>query len=404
MQHGKSLKKGICQKKGKLTLVSLAGDRRYMFFSVTTRDSSSLARTGVLHLPHGEVSTPVFMPVGTNGTVKAITTRDLGEIGFEIILSNTYHMYLRPGMEVMAAAGGLHRFMAWDRNILTDSGGFQVFSLSGLRKLSREGVWFQSHVDGSRHFLSPEKAVEIQCVIGSDIQMQLDVCDGWGSTYKTSEKSLAITTEWLGRAKSTWELKQEEGYQGSLFSIVQGNFFPDLRKQSVEACVAANTPGIAIGGLSVGEPPEVFTETLSLTAALLPGEKPRYVMGIGTPEYILEAIENGIDMFDCVLPTREGRNGRVYTRSGPFALKKSENRMDFMPIDKECGCKVCRQYSRAYLRHLFKTQEILCSMLASYHNLFFLNDLVLDARKAITENRFSLFKKDFLSHYQGEEV
>jgi queuine tRNA-ribosyltransferase len=357
------------------------------------------------------------MPVGTNGTVKALSVEDLREIGFEIILSNTYHLYLRPGMEVMAAAGGLHRFMNWDRNILTDSGGFQVFSLSGLRKISSEGARLQSHIDGSRHFLSPEKTVEIQCVIGSDIQMQLDVCNGWGSSRKDSEKSLAITTEWLGRAVQAWKSKQAEGCQssrgsqgnrgchssrgsqGSLFSIVQGNFFPDLRKRSAEACIAADTPGIAIGGLSVGEPSQAFAETLAYTAALLPDEKPRYVMGIGTPEYILEAIENGIDMFDCVLPTREGRNGRVYTRNGPFALKKAENRMDFMPPDKDCACKVCRRYSRAYLRHLFKTGEILCSMLASYHNLFFLNQLVLDARRAIEENRFSAFKKEFLSQY-----
>jgi queuine tRNA-ribosyltransferase len=234
--------------------------------------------------------------------------------------------------------------------------------------------------------------------------MQLDVCSGWGSSRKDSEKALALTIEWLGRAKSAWEARQEQGYQGSLFSIVQGNFFPDLRRRSAEVCAAADTPGIAIGGLSVGEPPEAFRETLALTAALLVDEKPRYVMGIGTPEYILESIENGIDMFDCVLPTREGRNGRVYTRGGPFALKKSENSMDFMPIDKECTCKVCRQYSRAYLRHLFKTREILCSMLASYHNLFFLNQLVLDARRAITENRFPAFKKEFLSRYkEGSE-
>jgi queuine tRNA-ribosyltransferase len=352
-----------------------------------------------MQLPHGAVATPVFMPVGTNGTVKAITVEDLKEIGFEIILSNTYHLYLRPGMEVMAGATGLHRFMNWDRNILTDSGGFQIFSLSALRKVRSEGVWFQSHIDGSRHFFSPENIVDIQCVIGSDIQMQLDICSGWGSGRKEAEQALALTTEWMARATIAWEAQRAQGYQGSLFSIVQGNFFPDLRQRSVEACIAAGTPGIAIGGLSVGEPHDVFCETLNATAALLPNEKPRYVMGIGTPDYILEAIENGIDMFDCVLPTREGRNGRVYTRTGSFALKKSENRMDFMPIDKECTCKVCRQYSRAYLRHLFKTQEILCSMLASYHNLFFLNQLILDARHAIMENRFSSFKKDFLSRY-----
>ena len=370
-----------------------------MIFSAESGDGGSRARTGVLNLPHGTVCTPVFMPVGTNGTVKAIAVEDLREIGFEIILSNTYHLYLRPGMEVMAGAGGLHRFMAWDRNILTDSGGFQIFSLSSLRKILPEGVQFRSHIDGSSHLFSPEKAVEVQCIIGSDIQMQLDVCNGWGSTRKESEKALAITTEWLGRAKEAWLAKQAEGYSGMLFSIVQGNFFSDLRQRSAEACIAADTPGIAIGGLSVGEPAEAFAETLSCTAALLPENKPRYVMGIGTPEYILLAIENGIDMFDCVMPTREGRNGRVYTRNGPIALKKSENRMDFMPIDAECACKVCRRYSRAYLRHLFKTQEILCSMLASYHNLYFLHNLVLESRRAIVENRFMAFKKDFLARY-----
>jgi queuine tRNA-ribosyltransferase len=229
--------------------------------------------------------------------------------------------------------------------------------------------------------------------------MQLDVCSPWGSSRKQAEKDLAITTEWMLRAKKAWEEKRGEGYRGEFFSIVQGNFFPDLRKQSADACAAVDAPGIAIGGLSVGEPPEVFFETLALTAALLPLDKPRYVMGIGTPGYILEAIEQGIDMFDCVLPTREGRNGRVYTRNGPFALKKSDNAHDFSPIDQECTCKVCRQYSRAYMRHLFKTQEILCSMLASYHNLFFLNDLVLKARSAIEQGRFSAFKKEFLSRY-----
>jgi queuine tRNA-ribosyltransferase len=375
-----------------------------MDFTVAARDPATRARTGVVRLPHGTVSTPVFMPVGTNGTVKALTVEDLREIGFGIILSNTYHLYLRPGMEVMAASGGLHRFMAWDRNILTDSGGFQVFSLSGLRKFSPEGASFQSHVDGSRHFLSPEKVVDIQCVIGSDIQMQLDVCSGWGAGRKEAEKALATTTDWLGRATSAWERRREVGYQGSLFSIVQGNFFPDLRQRSAEACIAANTPGIAIGGLSVGEPADVYAETLAATAALLPDDKPRYVMGVGTPDYILDAIENGIDMFDCVLPTREGRNGRVYTRSGPFPLKKSENSLNFMPIDQECTCKVCRQYSRAYLRHLFKTQEILCSMLASYHNLSFLNQLVTDARRAIEEGRFSVFKREFLAKYKGTGI
>jgi queuine tRNA-ribosyltransferase len=374
------------------------------FFTIHHGDSSCAARTGSLDLPHGKVSTPVFMPVGTNGTVKAVTREDLIEIGFEIILSNTYHLYLRPGTEVIGAAGGLHEFMHWDRNILTDSGGFQVFSLAPFRKITDEGVQFRSHIDGSYHTLTPDRVVDIQVILNSDIQMQLDVCTQWGISYQEAVKALDITAQWLGRAKKTWEAAGDRGYGGKLFSIVQGNFFKDLREQSVALAIEADTPGIAIGGLSVGESEEVFLEYLAYTAALLPRGKPRYVMGIGTPEYILGAIEQGIDMFDCVFPTRTGRNGHVFTRKGPFSLKKAENRLDFGPIDEGCGCKVCREYSRAYLRHLFKTQEILCSILASYHNLFFLQDLVREARRAIAEDRFLSFKKEFLECYtQGRE-
>jgi queuine tRNA-ribosyltransferase len=344
------------------------------------------------------------MPVGTNGTVKALTVEDLTEIGFEIILSNTYHLYLRPGMEVISAAGGLHKFMNWDRNILTDSGGFQVFSLAPFRKITDEGVKFRSHIDGSYHLLSPEKVVEIQACLGSDIQMQLDVCTPWGTSYKEAVNSLDITALWLNRADKVWKSIQDKvNYQGQLFSIVQGNFFKDLRMKSVELALAIDSPGIAIGGLSVGEPVEVFQEYLHYTASLLPQNKPRYVMGIGTPQYILEAIENGIDMFDCVFPTRTGRNGHVFTQQGCFALKKAENAMNFSPIDEECGCKVCRNYSRAYLRHLFKTREILCSILASYHNLYFLFNMVNNARRAIEENRFLAFKKEFLAQYRSSD-
>jgi queuine tRNA-ribosyltransferase len=342
------------------------------------------------------------MPVGTNGTVKALTVDDLKEIGFNLILSNTYHLYLRPGQEVVEKASGLHRFMNWDRNILTDSGGFQVYSLSSLRKITEEGAKFQSHIDGSKHFISPEKAVEIQAALGSDIQMQLDYCTSWGASRKECEKALDITGKWLSRSVKAWQEKVESGsYKGSLFSIVQGNFHKDLRQRSAEACVLSGTPGIAIGGLSVGEPEELFFETLAYTAQMLPEEKPRYVMGIGTPQYILNAIEHGIDMFDCVLLTREGRNGRVYTKRGPISLKKAENTLDFTPIDKECGCKVCKSYSRAYMRHLFKAKEILCSMLASYHNLYFINELVTNAGKAIEEGRFLDFKREFLSCYDS---
>jgi queuine tRNA-ribosyltransferase len=370
-----------------------------VFFTVLHSDSASRARTGLLELPHGPVSTPVFMPVGTNAAVKALTKDDLEEAGFEIILSNTYHLYLRPGTEVIAAAGGLHRFMGWKRNILTDSGGFQVFSLAPFRKITEEGVKFRSHIDGSSHVLSPEKVVEIQALLQSDIQMQLDYCSGWGAGRKEAERALDLTARWLLRAKKAWETERGRGYRGALFSIVQGNFFRDLRERSAALAAEADTPGIAVGGLSVGEPEEVFREYLHYTASLLPPEKPRYVMGIGTPAYILEAIGAGVDMFDCVFPTRTGRNGRVFTRRGALALKKSENRLDFSPIDEECACKVCREYSRAYLRHLFRTQEILCSILASYHNLYFLQDLVRESRRAIEEDRFPAFKEEFLRRY-----
>jgi queuine tRNA-ribosyltransferase len=270
-----------------------------------------------------------------------------------------------------------------------------------------EGVQFKSHIDGSSHFLSPEKTVDIQAILGSDIQMQLDYCTGYGVSRAEAEKALEITGQWLSRSASRWKVKQGEGSRGKLFSIVQGNFFKDLRDQSVAACDAADTPGIAIGGLSVGEPAAVFEEYLAYTADMLPRDKPRYVMGIGTPRYILTAIANGIDMFDCVSPTREGRNGRAYTSRGPLSIKKTENITDFSPIDETCTCKVCRTYSRAYLRHLFKAQEILCSMLVSYHNLYFLHDLVKKAREAITRDRFAGFMGEFLAgYYEGgvEEV
>jgi queuine tRNA-ribosyltransferase len=372
-------------------------------FTIDSRDPSCGARTGSVELPHGKIETPVFMPVGTNGTVKALTVEDLTDIGFRIILSNTYHLYLRPGMDVIAGAGGLHKFAGWDRNILTDSGGFQVFSLAPFRKITDEGIKFRSHIDGSYHFLTPENVVDLQTVIGSDIQMQLDVCTGWGVSRKEAEIALETNTLWMGRAKTKWEEARGKGYGGFFFPIVQGNFFQDLRKESSERVIELEPPGIAIGGLSVGEPKDVFFEYLALSSSLLPQELPRYVMGIGTPEYILAAIENGIDMFDCVFPTRNARNGNVMTARGSFALKKEKNRSSYMPIDEECGCKVCRSYSRAYLRHLFKTGEILCSIFASYHNLYFLGKLVEKAREAIREKRFLDFKKEFLARYTGNE-
>ena len=373
-------------------------------FNILHKNKNSKARTGVLSLPHGTVQTPVFMPVGTNATVKAITKDDLEEIGFEIILANTYHLYLRPDPDLIKEAGGLHGFSKWNRNFLTDSGGFQVFSLSKLRKISDEGVRFQSNIDGSYHMFTPENVVETQAKFNSDIQMQLDVCSGWGVDRKEAVEALRITSDWLLRAKKAWEEEQGKGYKGILFPIVQGNFFEDLRKQSAEFVASLDFPGIAIGGLSVGEPKEEYSKFLSYTVSCLPEDKPKYVMGIGTPDYILDAIANGIDMFDCVLPTRNARNGSYFTHDGMLSIKQERFIHDFGPIDKECNCKVCKNYSRSYLRHIFKSQEILSSMLASYHNLYFLHNLVKEAREAINNDHFDEYREVFLKRFKAGEI
>lgn len=370
------------------------------FFEIKHESSDGKARTGILHLPHGDVLTPVFMPVGTNATVKAMPKNFLEEIGFEIILANTYHLYLRPGADLIQKAGGLHGFSKWNKNFLTDSGGFQVFSLSKLRKITDEGVKFQSNIDGSYHFFTPESIVQTQTKFNSDIQMQLDVCTGFNEDRKTAEKALKVTSNWLLRAKKEWEIQKENGYKGILFPIVQGHFFEDLRKQSAEFVSSLNLPGIAIGGLSVGEPHEEFVHFMNFTCDCLPREKPKYVMGIGTPEYILDAVQSGVDMFDCVLPTRNARNGSYFTRNGPLSIKQERWAYDFSSVDSECDCMVCKTYSKAYLRHLFKSQEILSSILASYHNLYFLNNLVKEIRNAINENRFEEYRKNFLEKYQ----
>lgn len=364
------------------------------------RDANSRARTGEVHLPHGIVQTPAFMPVGTNATVKAVPPEDLQAMGFRIILANTYHLYLRPGHELIKAAGGLHGFSGWNGNFLTDSGGFQVFSLAPFRKIVDEGVKFRSHIDGSSHFLTPEKVVEIQTAFNSDIQMQLDVCSPWGETEKKAYTALFLTHEWARKAKKAWEdARENEGYQGQLFGIIQGGFYKELRKESAERILSLDLPGIAIGGLSVGEPTEVFSEFLEYTAGFLPEDKPRYLMGIGTPDYILEAVHNGIDLFDCVYPTRTARNGLLFTSSGQISIKKALYARDFSPIDPECSCPVCLNHSRAYLRHLYRNGEILYSILATRHNLHFLGDLVRKIRLAILQDRFEEFRKDFLKRY-----
>ncbi|MBP3742811.1 MAG: tRNA guanosine(34) transglycosylase Tgt [Treponema sp.] len=369
------------------------------YFDIKHKSSDGKARTGTLHLPHGDVRTPVFMPVGTNATVKAMPKDFLEEIDFDIILANTYHLFLRPGADLIAEAGGLHGFSQWKKNFLTDSGGFQVFSLSKLRKITDQGVRFQSHIDGSYHMFTPENVVQTQTKFNSDIQMQLDVCSGWGVERKEAEKALRITSDWLLRARKEWEIQRENGYKGLLFPIVQGNFFEDLRQKSAEFVSSMEWAGIAIGGLSVGEPPAEFKRFLNYTVTFLPEDKPKYVMGIGTPEYILDAVEAGIDMFDCVLPTRNARNGSYFTRRGMLSIKQERWIHDFGPVDPECDCKVCRTYSRSYLRHLFKEQEILSSILASYHNLYFLNTMLKEIRTAIDEDRFQQYKTEFLDKF-----
>ncbi|HTX74071.1 MAG TPA: tRNA guanosine(34) transglycosylase Tgt [Rectinemataceae bacterium] len=365
------------------------------------RDRTTRARTGTVLLPHGRVATPAFMPVGTNATVKAISAQELAEIGFSIILANTYHLFLRPGHEIIRESGGLHGFTGWKGNFLTDSGGYQVFSLAPFRKLSDEGVKFRSHIDGANLFLTPEDVVEVQTAFNSDIQMQLDVCAPWGADEKEAKRALRLTTEWARRARSRWLEKREQGYRGELFGIIQGNFYKELRAQSTEEILSFDLPGIAIGGLSVGEPFEVFAEFLAETAASLPESKPRYLMGIGTPEYILEAVENGIDLFDCVFPTRTARNGLLFTSLGPLSIKKAQFERDYGPPDPRCSCKVCRTHTRAYLRHLYKSREILYAMLATYHNLYFLHELVRKIRLSIEEDNFTAFKRSFLESYRS---
>lgn len=373
-------------------------------FDIKHESTDGKSRTGTLHLPHGDVQTPVFMPVGTNATVKALTKDDLDEIGFEIILANTYHLYLRPGSNVIEEAGGLHGFSGWKKNFLTDSGGFQVWSLSKLRKITEEGAFFASNIDGSRHMFTPEKVVDVQTQFNSDIQMQLDVCTGWGIDKKEAVHALEITENWLKRAKNQWLMNQEKGYKGILLPIVQGNFFKDLRKRSAEFVTEMDLPAIAIGGLSVGEPAEEFASMLDYTVEQLPKEKAKYVMGIGTPDYILDAVHSGIDMFDCVLPTRNARNGSYFTHDGNLSIKQERFIHDFGPVDKECNCKVCKNYSRSYLRHLFKEQEILSSMLASYHNLYFLHNMMKEIRAAIEENRFEEYRTKFLERYHAGNI
>ncbi|MDR2734002.1 MAG: tRNA guanosine(34) transglycosylase Tgt [Spirochaetota bacterium] len=362
----------------------------------------SKARLGLLELPRAAVQTPVFMPVGTNATVKAMRTEDLRTLGFALILANTYHLYLRPGEEVIRGAGGLHDFMHWDANILTDSGGFQVFSLSSFCKISDAGAEFRSHIDGSRHFFTPEKVIDIQMALGSDIMMPLDECTRGGAVYAEASRAEERTWRWAKQSILHWRERCRPDAQ-TLFGIIQGNVFPELRRRSCERLTALDFPGYAIGGLSVGESKEQLLEMLALTADLLPQESPRYLMGVGEPLDILAGVERGIDMFDCVLPTRNARNASLFTRDGAISLRNACHSRDYSPVDTECVCPVCRSYSRAYLHHLYKSKEILASMLGTLHNLAFLADLLGGVRGALAGGRFVSFAHGFRERYTGQK-
>lgn len=352
------------------------------------------ARIGVLHTPHGDIETPVFMPVGTNATVKSLAPRDLDEIGASIILSNTYHLYLRPGHELIERAGGLHKFMHWHKPILTDSGGFQVFSLAAMRKITDEGVTFQSHIDGSRHTITPEKAMEIQHALGSDIVMAFDECTKGDSDYRTAYKALTRTLNWLERCYNTHDKENQ-----LLFPIVQGNMYKDLRIEAVKSVLPYAKCGFSIGGLSVGEPKEVMYEMLDTIRPYYPDNMPRYLMGVGSPDCIVEGIMRGIDMFDCVLPTRIARNGTAFTRNGNITLRNAKFKEDFSPIEEGCDCYCCKNFSRAYVKHLINAGEILGGKLLSIHNLRFLIKLTEDIKAAIREDRFGDFYQTFTEQY-----
>jgi queuine tRNA-ribosyltransferase len=364
-------------------------------FEVQKKDKDTSARAGLLKTPHGDIPTPIFMPVGTAGTVKGILQRDLkDEIDAKIILGNTYHLYLRPGIDILKQAGGLHRFMSWDRPILTDSGGYQVFSLSGNRKLKEEGAVFKSHIDGSTHIFTPENVVDIQRIIGSDIMMVFDECAPFPCDYDYVRKSVLLTHLWLDRAIERFSSTDPVwGSEQFLFPIVQGGIFDDLRKMSAEKVAETGMAGNAIGGLSVGEPAEEMYKTIEIVNKILPEEKPRYLMGVGTPANILESIERGIDMFDCVMPTRNGRNGMLFTSEGIINIKNRQWMSDFTPIDPATPSDVSSTYSKAYLRHLIISGEILGSQISSIHNLAFYMKLVKDARVAIEEGNFKDWKQ-----------
>ena len=362
-------------------------------FKVIAESKTTRARAGIIQTAHGKVETPIFMPVGTQGTVKSLTPEELWSAGAQIILGNTYHLYLRPGCDVIDRFDGLHEFINWSGPILTDSGGFQIFSLAGLAKISEEGVTFQSHIDGTRHLLTPEKAVEIQACLGADISMCLDQCIQYPAERRHTRQALETTSQWAKRCKTAW-LEMANGH-GALFGIVQGGVFKDLREASAESLIPLGFNGFAIGGLSVGEPAEIMLEIADFTLPKLPDEKPKYIMGVGTPENLIELVALGADMFDCVLPTRNARNGQIFNRQGTLNISNARYRHDTNPLEPGCLCYTCQNYSRAYLRHLYMAKELLAYRLNTLHNVHFFLNLMKQVREAIVADEFESFRKNF---------
>ncbi|MCE5252530.1 tRNA guanosine(34) transglycosylase Tgt [bacterium] len=380
----------------------MAGQKAHGFsFEVLRTCPETGARAGILRTPHSEIETPVFMPVGTQATVKTMSQQELEAFDTRIILGNTYHLYLRPGPKLVREAGGLHSFMGWNGSILTDSGGFQVFSLSDLRKITEEGVFFRSHIDGSRHLFSPESVIEIEHDLGADIIMVLDECIPYPSTLEYASRSCDMTGKWAARCRDAHE-KLDDG-SSILFAICQGSVYPGLRENFARRLVEMDFTGYAIGGLAVGEPKKSMLEMIGITTGVLPEDKPRYLMGVGFPDDIVEAVSRGVDMFDCVMPTRNARNGTVFTRDGKLVLKNAGTSRDFFPIDADCGCPACRNYTRAYLRHLFHAGEILGPRLATMHSIYFYLEVMREMRAAILDNRFPQWREMFLRRYRQKD-
>lgn len=364
-------------------------------YELVVEDRKTGARAGLLHTPHGVFKTPMFMPVGTQATVKTVTPEELEEMGSQIILSNTYHLFLRPGTELIHEAGELHRFMNWNKGILTDSGGFQVFSLGAMRKITEEGVYFRSFLDGSKQFLSPEISIRAQEDLGSDIAMAFDECIPYPADYEYARKSTERTTRWAKRC-----IKAHQRTDRGIFGIIQGGMYKDLRKQSAMEISSLPFDGVAVGGLSVGEPHDLMYDILEETTQWMPKGKARYLMGVGTPDCLVEGVARGVDMFDCVFPTRVARNGMAMIHTGRMNMKNKQYERDFHPIEESCGCYTCRNYTRAYIRHLYKSEELLAFRLVTIHNLYFLLQFMRDMREAIVQGNFSEFREHFMEHYK----